>query len=66
MKRAAASGALLRHEAVLAQTAGDAVMAIFVPGLAGATYRTSAVAAGRGVHHGREDLAGRRRRCEQR
>ena len=46
---AAASGALLRHEAVLAQTAGDAVMAVFVPGLAGAAYRTSAVAAGRSL-----------------
>lgn len=46
---AAASGALLRHEAVLGQIAGDEVMAIFVPGLAGAGYRTSAVAAGRSL-----------------
>ena len=46
---AAASGALLRHEAVLAQTAGDAVMAIFVPGLAGAAYPANAVAAGRSL-----------------
>ncbi len=46
---AAASGALLRHEAVLGQIAGDEVMAIFVPGLAGAAYQRSAVAAGRSL-----------------
>ncbi len=46
---AAASSALLGQEAVLAQTAGDAVMAIFVPGLAGASYRRHAVAAGRSL-----------------
>jgi adenylate cyclase len=46
---AAASTALLLHEAVLGQIAGDEVMAIFVPGLAGAGYRTSAVAAGRSL-----------------
>lgn len=46
---AAASSALLRHEAVLGQIAGDEVMAIFVPGLAGVGYRTNAVAAGRSL-----------------
>ena len=46
---AAASGALLHHEAVLGQIAGDEVMAMFVPGLAGAGYRGSAVAAGRSL-----------------
>ena len=46
---AAASGALLRHEAVLGQIAGDEVMAIFVPGLAGTGYQRSAVAAGRSL-----------------
>jgi adenylate cyclase len=33
-----ASSALLRHEAVLATIAGDAVMALFLPGFAGAAY----------------------------
>ena len=42
-------GRLLRHEAVLGQIAGDEVMAIFVPGLAGAGYRTRAAAAGRSL-----------------
>ncbi|MBI2765875.1 MAG: adenylate/guanylate cyclase domain-containing protein [Chloroflexi bacterium] len=46
---AAASSALLGQEAVLGQTAGDAVMAIFVPGLAGTSYPRRAVAAGRSL-----------------
>jgi adenylate cyclase len=48
---AAASGALLSHEAVLAQIAGDEVMALFVPGLAGPAYRSRAVDAGRALLH---------------
>jgi adenylate cyclase len=40
---AAASRALLDHEAVLGQIAGDEVMALFVPGLAGAGYPRKAV-----------------------
>ena len=40
----AASRALLSHEAVLGQMAGDEVMAFFVPGLAGDGYRRKAVA----------------------
>jgi adenylate cyclase len=40
----AASRALLAHEAVLGQIAGDEVMAFFVPGLAGDGYRRKAVA----------------------
>jgi adenylate cyclase len=44
-----ASGALLRHEAVLAQIAGDEVMALFVPGLAGPSYRSQAVEGGRAL-----------------
>jgi adenylate cyclase len=42
----AASNALLAHEAVLGQIAGDQVMALFVPGLAGRTYPRKAVRAG--------------------
>jgi adenylate cyclase len=41
---AAASRALLAHEAVLGQIAGDEVMALFVPGLAGLGYPRKAVA----------------------
>ena len=46
---ASASGALLPHEAVLAQIAGDEVMALFVPGLAGSSYRSQAVEGGRAL-----------------
>jgi len=46
---ATASGALLRHEAVLAQIAGDEVMALFVPGLAGPGYRSRAIDGGRAL-----------------
>jgi adenylate cyclase len=52
----AASSALLAHDAILGQIAGDEVMAIFVPGLAGAAFPRQAVqAAGallRGVGYG--------------
>jgi adenylate cyclase len=52
----AASGALLAHDAILGQIAGDEVMAIFVPGLAGSSFPRQAVqAAGallRGVGYG--------------
>jgi len=41
----AASSALLAHDAVLGQIAGDEVMAIFVPGLAGAHFARQAVEA---------------------
>ncbi|HEY3023353.1 MAG TPA: adenylate/guanylate cyclase domain-containing protein [Actinomycetota bacterium] len=41
----AASRALLAHEAVLGQIAGDEVMALFVPGLAGQAYPLKAVQA---------------------
>jgi adenylate cyclase len=44
-----ASKALLAHEAVLGQIAGDEVMAIFVPGFAGRTYAAKAVAGGRAL-----------------
>jgi adenylate cyclase len=47
----AASRALLSHEAVLGQIAGDEVMALFVPGLAGAAYPSKAVEAGRALLH---------------
>lgn len=47
----AASSALLSHEAVLGQIAGDEVMALFVPGLAGAAYPSKAVEAGRALLH---------------
>jgi adenylate cyclase len=40
---AAASRALLAHEAVLGQISGDEVMALFVPGLAGPAYPRRAV-----------------------
>jgi adenylate cyclase len=42
----AASRALLTQEAVLGQIAGDEVMALFVPGLAGSSYPSKAVEAG--------------------
>jgi adenylate cyclase len=45
----AASRALLSHEAVLGQIAGDEVMAFFVPGLAGDGYRRKAVAGARAL-----------------
>ena len=52
----AASSALLAHDAILGQIAGDEVMAIFVPGLAGARFRRQAVRAAqallRGVGYG--------------
>jgi class 3 adenylate cyclase len=41
----AASAALLSHEAVLGQIAGDEVMGLFVPGFAGPTYPRKAVEA---------------------
>ncbi len=47
----AASRALLAQEAVLGQIAGDEVMALFVPGLAGAHYPSKAVEAGRALLH---------------
>jgi adenylate cyclase len=52
----AASAALLAHDAILGQIAGDEVMAIFVPGLAGSRFPLQAVqAAGallRGIGYG--------------
>jgi adenylate cyclase len=52
----AASSALLAHDAILGQIAGDEVMAIFVPGLAGSGFPRQAVhAAGtllRGIGYG--------------
>lgn len=48
---AAASRALLAHEAVLGQIAGDEVMGLFVPGLAGAAYPRRAVAGARSLLH---------------
>jgi len=48
---AAASRALLAHHGLLAQIAGDQVMAVFVPGFAGADYRKHAIAAARAVLH---------------
>jgi len=52
----AASSALLAHDAILGQIAGDEVMAIFVPGLAGSGYPRQAVQAAsallRGVGYG--------------
>jgi adenylate cyclase len=51
-----ASSALLAHDAILGQIAGDEVMAIFVPGLAGSRYPRQAVQAAsallRGVGYG--------------
>ena len=44
-----ASDALLAHDAILGQIAGDEVMAIFVPGLAGSGYPRQAVDAGLGL-----------------
>lgn len=44
-----ASHALLAHEAVLGQIAGDEVMALFVPGLAGRAYPRKAVEAARSL-----------------
>lgn len=43
---AAASAAFLRFEGLLGQIAGDEVMVLFVPGLAGRSYREKAVKAG--------------------
>lgn len=55
----AASKALLAHEAVLGQIAGDEVMAFFVPGLAGEGYRRKAVGGARAlleaVGYGRQE-----------
>jgi adenylate cyclase len=48
---AAASRALLANEAVLGQIAGDEVMALFVPGLAGPGYPRKAVDAARSLLH---------------
>ncbi len=45
----ASSAALLSQEAVLGQIAGDEVMALFVPGLAGSSYQAKAVEAGRSL-----------------
>ncbi len=45
----ATSKALVSHEAVLGQIAGDEVMAFFVPGLAGGGYRRKAVAGARAL-----------------
>jgi adenylate cyclase len=45
----AASDALLAHEAVLGQIAGDEVMALFVPGFAGPGYPTKSVEAARSL-----------------
>jgi adenylate cyclase len=46
-----ASKALLAHDGLLAQIAGDEVMALFVPGLAGESYPARAVAGGRALLH---------------
>lgn len=48
---AAASRALLAHEAVLGTISGDQVMALFVPGLAGQRYRCRAVEGARSLLH---------------
>jgi adenylate cyclase len=45
----AASDALLAHDAILGQIAGDEVMAIFVPGLAGSRFPRQAVEAAEGL-----------------
>ncbi|MGZ3642156.1 MAG: adenylate/guanylate cyclase domain-containing protein, partial [Candidatus Limnocylindrales bacterium] len=45
----AASAALLAHDAILGQIAGDEVMAIFVPGLAGEGFPSHAVQAAGGL-----------------
>ena len=44
-----ASAALLAQEGLLAQIAGDEVMALFVPGIAGSQYRRKAVEASRSL-----------------
>lgn len=44
-----ASSALLAHEGLLGQVAGDEVEGLFVPGLAGPQYRKKAVAAARSL-----------------
>lgn len=44
-----ASVALLKHEGLLGQIAGDEVEALFVPGLAGAGYRRNAVEGARAL-----------------
>jgi adenylate cyclase len=44
-----ASAALLAHEGLLGQIAGDEVMALFVPGIAGGHYRRKAVEAARSL-----------------
>jgi adenylate cyclase len=44
-----ASSALLTHEGLLGQIAGDEVEGLFVPGLAGAQYRQKAVEAARSL-----------------
>jgi adenylate cyclase len=44
-----ASAALLAQEALLGQIAGDEVMALFVPGIAGGQYRRKAVEASRSL-----------------
>jgi adenylate cyclase len=41
-----ASAALLRHDALLGQVEGDNVMALFLPGFAGADYRIKAIEGG--------------------
>jgi adenylate cyclase len=46
-----ASRALLPHGAILGQIAGDQVMALFVPGLAGSDYPRKAVEAARSLLH---------------
>lgn len=46
-----ASGALLAHDAILGQIAGDEVMAIFVPGLAGSRFPRRAVQAAEALLH---------------
>lgn len=48
----AASSALLAHDAILGQIAGDEVMAIFVPGLAGSQFPGQAVDAARTLLRG--------------
>jgi adenylate cyclase len=48
---ATASLALLAHHGLLAQIAGDQVMAVFVPGFAGSDYRSHAIAAAQALLH---------------
>jgi adenylate cyclase len=47
----AASDALLKRGGLLAQIAGDQVMALFVPGFAGDQYRAHGIEAGLGILH---------------